>query len=205
MHSTDAHNQGSATLCRLQLEYPCLPLGWQPDLMHALVLQEAFGKAWVLYDMAVLAAMLVCVISYSIYIRSLADFRPQDTYPVYDSLGGAQARLLLPKKQEPSTHNGETSCVQLSYVLLEGCSALYPHRPMQWGGIGILLGVKLPHPSNTLASQAGLSASEPYTVSFNSGPAMTPACLSFKLPERSCFNTRCHGSGKRSRLAMSTR
>ena len=61
-----------------------------------------------LYDMAILAAMLVCVISYSIYIRSLADFQPQDTYPVYDSLGGAQARLLLPKKQEPSTRNGET-------------------------------------------------------------------------------------------------
>ena len=79
-------------------------------LMHTLVLtQEACGKAWVLYDVAILTAMLICVTTYSIYIQSLADFQPHDEYPVYDSLGGAQARLLLPKKQEKSTYNGETS------------------------------------------------------------------------------------------------
>ena len=78
--------------------------------MHTLVFsQEACGQAWVLYDVAILTAMLICAITYSVYIRSLADFQPHDTYPVYDSLGGAQARLLLPKKQEPSTYNGEAS------------------------------------------------------------------------------------------------
>lgn len=98
---------------------PCLPLACHPNLRHTLCLQEAFGKAWVLYDMAILAAMLVCVISYSIYIHSLAAFQPQDTYPVYDSLGGAQARLLLPKKQEPTSHNGKTpSLTSTSHVHL---------------------------------------------------------------------------------------
>ncbi|KAL0024407.1 hypothetical protein WJX79_011128 [Trebouxia sp. C0005] len=66
---------------------------------------EALSETWVLYDMAVLASMLVCLITYSIYIQSLVDFQPQDTYEVYDSLGGAQARLLLPKKKNPSTYN----------------------------------------------------------------------------------------------------
>jgi len=69
--------------------------------------QEAFGKTWVLYDMALFAVMLVCLITYSVYIHSLVDFQPQGTYEVYDSLGGAQARLLLPKKQDPSTYNGK--------------------------------------------------------------------------------------------------
>ncbi|KAL0020772.1 hypothetical protein WJX77_012245 [Trebouxia sp. C0004] len=67
--------------------------------------QEAFGKTWVLYDMALFAAMLICLITYSVYIHSLVDFQPQSMYEVYDSLGGAQARLLLPKKQDPSTYN----------------------------------------------------------------------------------------------------
>ena len=75
--------------------------------MPAWLLQEALGKTWVVYDIATLAAMLVCLITYSIYIQSLVDFQPRDTYEVYDSLGGAQARLLLPKKQNPSTYNGE--------------------------------------------------------------------------------------------------
>ena len=75
--------------------------------MSAWLLQEALGKTWVVYDMATLAAMLVCLITYSVYIQSLVDFQPEDTYEVYDSLGGAQARLLLPKKQNPSSYNGE--------------------------------------------------------------------------------------------------
>lgn len=57
--------------------------------------------------MALFAVMLVCLITYSVYIHSLVDFQPQGTYEVYDSLGGAQARLLLPKKQDPSTYNGK--------------------------------------------------------------------------------------------------
>ncbi len=69
-------------------------------------MQEAFGKTWVLYDMGVLATMLICLITYSVYIQSLNTFSPQNTYEVYDSLGGAQARLLLPKKENPSTYNG---------------------------------------------------------------------------------------------------
>ncbi|KAL0020782.1 hypothetical protein WJX79_001465 [Trebouxia sp. C0005] len=68
-------------------------------------IQEAFSKTWVLYDMAMSAAMLVCLITYSVYIHSLVDFQPEGTYEVYDSLGAAQARLLLPKKQDPSGHN----------------------------------------------------------------------------------------------------
>ena len=63
-----------------------------------------------LYDMAVLASMLICLITYSVYIQSLVDFQPLDTYEVYDSLGGAQARLLLPKKKNPSTYNGARMC-----------------------------------------------------------------------------------------------
>ena len=60
-----------------------------------------------MYDLAVLASMLICLITYSVYIQRLVDFQPQDTYQVYDSLGGAQARLLLPKKQDSSVDNGE--------------------------------------------------------------------------------------------------
>ena len=69
--------------------------------------QAAFGETWVVYDLAVLASMLICLITYSVYIQRLVDFQPQDTYQVYDSLGGAQARLLLPKKQDSSVDNGE--------------------------------------------------------------------------------------------------
>ena len=57
--------------------------------------------------MVLFAAMLICLITYSVYIHSLVDFQPEGTYEVYDSLGGAQACLLLPKKQDPSTYNGE--------------------------------------------------------------------------------------------------
>ena len=60
-----------------------------------------------LYDLGVLAAMLICLITYSVYIHRLVDFSPQTTYEVYDSLGGAQARLLLPKKKDPTTYNGQ--------------------------------------------------------------------------------------------------
>lgn len=59
-----------------------------------------------LYDAGVLASMLICLITYSVYIQSLVDFQPLDTYEVYDSLGGAQAHLLLPKKASPA-YNGE--------------------------------------------------------------------------------------------------
>ncbi len=77
-----------------------------------LLLQEAVGKTWVLYDMGLLAAMLICLVTYSVYIQSLVDFQPQDTYEVYDSLGGAQARLLLPKKKDPTTSNGQHLQIQ---------------------------------------------------------------------------------------------
>lgn len=70
-------------------------------------MQEAVGKTWVLYDMSVLTAMLICLITYGVYIQSLKDFSPQNTYEVYDSLGAAQARLLLPKKNGTSSYNGE--------------------------------------------------------------------------------------------------
>ena len=57
--------------------------------------------------------MLICLITYSVYIHRLVDFSPQNTYEVYDSLGGAQARLLLPKKKSPTTYNGESGHVAL--------------------------------------------------------------------------------------------
>lgn len=57
--------------------------------------------------MCILAAMLICLITYSVYIQTLVTFQPQDTYEVYDSLGAAQARLLLPKKEDSSAYNGE--------------------------------------------------------------------------------------------------
>ena len=74
---------------------------------NACLSQEALGQTWVLYDLGVLAAMLICLITYSVYIHRLVDFSPQNTYEVYDSLGGAQARLLLPKKKNPTTYNGQ--------------------------------------------------------------------------------------------------
>ncbi len=67
--------------------------------------QAALSETWLLYDIGVLASMLTCLITYSVYIQSLVDFQPLDTYEVYDSLGAAQARLLLPKKAE-SAYNG---------------------------------------------------------------------------------------------------
>lgn len=81
-----------------------------------LLLQEAVGKTWVVYDLGILTAMLICLITYSVYIQSLVDFQPLDMYEVYDSLGGAQARLLLPKKKDPTTYNGGRSDF-LSYLL----------------------------------------------------------------------------------------
>ena len=69
-------------------------------------MQDAVGETWVLYDIAVLTAMLICLITYSVFIERLVNFQPQNTYEVYDSLGAAQARLLLPKKAL-TAHNGE--------------------------------------------------------------------------------------------------
>ena len=71
-----------------------------------------------LYDLGVLAAMLICLITYSVYIHRLVDFSPQNTHEVYDSLGGAQARLLLPKKKNPTTYNGQH---QITLVVLLLC------------------------------------------------------------------------------------
>ena len=71
--------------------------------------QAAVGETWILVDMSVLAAMLICLITYSVYIRTLIGFQPQDTYEVYDSLGASQARLLLPKKQDATAYNGESA------------------------------------------------------------------------------------------------
>ena len=70
-------------------------------------MQDALGETWVLYDISVLTAMLICLITYSVFIERLVDFQPQNTYEVYDSLGAAQARLLLPKKA-PTVHNGRS-------------------------------------------------------------------------------------------------
>lgn len=69
--------------------------------------QAAVGEAWVLVDLVILAAMLICLITYSVYIRTLVNLQPQSSYEVYDSLGGAQARLLLPKKQDSTASNGK--------------------------------------------------------------------------------------------------
>jgi len=88
--------------------------------------QAAFGETWVVYDLAVLASMLICLITYSVYIQSLVDFQPQDTYQVYDSLGGAQARLLLPTKQDSSVDNGELAASdshRLKLHFMSGVSA----------------------------------------------------------------------------------
>ena len=69
--------------------------------------QAAAGKTWVLVDMSILAAMLIWLITYTVYIRTLVTLQPQNTYEVYDSLGGAQARLLLPKKHDPATSDSK--------------------------------------------------------------------------------------------------
>ena len=71
-------------------------------------MQAAVGKTWVLVDLGILGAMLICIITYSVYIRTLVTLQPQSTYEVYDSLGGAQARLLLPKKQDFKASDGKS-------------------------------------------------------------------------------------------------
>ena len=71
-----------------------------------------------LVDLLTLAAMLICLITYSVYIRALVTLQPQSTYQVYDSLGGAQARLLLPKKQDSTASNGKLVLLLLWLWLL---------------------------------------------------------------------------------------
>ena len=90
-----------------------------------LVLQSAFGDTWVLYDAGLLVAMLVCLITYAVYVQTMADFQPQYSYEVYDSLGGAQARLLLPKKMDPSTWNS-MSC-GLIFLFICPCTHSLTH------------------------------------------------------------------------------
>lgn len=77
-------------------------------------LQEAVGDTWVLYDIGMLMAMLVCLLAYAVYVQTMVDFQPQNTYEVYDSLGGAQARVLLPKKVDPTSWNGEYETIIMS-------------------------------------------------------------------------------------------
>lgn len=72
-------------------------------------MQEGLGDVWVLYDLGLLLAMLVCLAAYSVYVHTMLDFRPLNSYEVYDSLGGAQAHVLLPKKVNPSAWNSEYS------------------------------------------------------------------------------------------------
>lgn len=76
--------------------------------MLSVALQEAFGEAWVIYDFSLLVATVVCLITYAAYIQTMTEFSPQDTYEVYDSLGGAQARVLLPKKVNPTIWNSKS-------------------------------------------------------------------------------------------------
>ena len=77
-------------------------------------LQEAVGDTWVLYDIGMLMAMLVCLLAYAVYVQTMVDFQPQNTYEVYDSLGGAQARALLLKKVDPTSWNGEYETIIVS-------------------------------------------------------------------------------------------
>ena len=70
-------------------------------------MQAAAGETWVLVDLGILAAMLIWLITYTVYIQTLVTLHPRNTYEVYDSLGGAQARLLLPKKQDPATSDSK--------------------------------------------------------------------------------------------------
>lgn len=92
-----------------------------------MLLQEALGGTWVLFDLTALAAMTVCLIAYSISVQSLRGFSPQPTYEVYDSLGGAQARLLLPKKNSTSLHNGKAVCKHICMCVswFCGCGATW--------------------------------------------------------------------------------
>ena len=66
-----------------------------------------------LYDAGLLVAMLVCLITYAVYVQTMAGFQPQYSYEVYDSLGAAQARLLLPKKLDPTSWNSKHAAVSL--------------------------------------------------------------------------------------------
>ena len=81
--------------------------------MFSLCLKEAFRETWVMYDLGLLVAMLVCLVTYTVYVQTVLDFRPQSTYEVYDSLGGAQARVLLPKKIDPSTWSSESATLHV--------------------------------------------------------------------------------------------
>ena len=77
------------------------------ELRGLTLVQNALGETWVLYDVGLLVAMIVCLITYTVYVQIMADFQPQYSYEVYDSLGGAQARLLLPKKLDPAFWNSK--------------------------------------------------------------------------------------------------
>lgn len=82
-----------------------------------MAVQEALGHTWVLYDLGLLAAMLICLLTYAVYLKTMAQFQPQNTYEVYDSLGGAQAHVLLPQKMDPPTWNGEQELLILLLCL----------------------------------------------------------------------------------------
>ena len=84
-----------------------------------MAVQGALGETWLLYDMGLLVAMIICLITYAVYVQIMADFQPQYSYEVYDSLGAAQARLLLPKKVDPASDTCESlhSCPHNVYML----------------------------------------------------------------------------------------
>lgn len=94
-----------------------------------MVLQEALGQTWVLFDMTVLAAMLMSLITYSVSVQSLRDFSPQQSYEVYDSLGGAQARLLLPKKNVTALSDGEWHSYVCACAFVVVCPSCLSNRP----------------------------------------------------------------------------
>ena len=79
--------------------------------MLSVLSQDAFGEAWQLYDLGLLVATVICLITYAAYIQTMMGFSPPDTYEVYDSLGGAQARVLLPKKVDPTSWNSKSYLV----------------------------------------------------------------------------------------------
>lgn len=111
LRSLPAAIQKSNILGHSACELACRPgeLNRRPHAANSHVLlhvQAAAGETWVLVDSSILAAMLIWLITYSVYIRTLVSLQPQNTYEVYDSLGGAQARLLLPKKQERAASDG---------------------------------------------------------------------------------------------------
>lgn len=110
---------GGLLLLQAASKYACLPdfvLSIHAICVSCLVaiqktcrwMQSAVGETWVLYDLGLLVAMVICLITYAIYIQIMADFQPQHTYEVYDSLAAAQARLLLPKKADPTYWNSKS-------------------------------------------------------------------------------------------------